>query len=143
MLRLPYFSPGATPAAFARRPPAVRHLRRALLRLRFSVGHSRTLSRRRRTRSGGAAMTILITGVADRCGRRALLVAGAALMALAGCVFAVSDEPIFLALAAVVGTISPSGKEVGPFLSLEQAILPETTEERQRTAVFSAYNLVA
>src|SRR5581483_4837833 len=33
--------------------------------------------------------------------------------------------------------------EVGPFLSLEQAILPETTEERQRTAVFSAYNLVA
>ncbi len=93
--------------------------------------------------AGGAAMTILITGVADRCGRRALLVAGAALMALAGCVFAVSDEPIFLALAAVVGTISPSGKEVGPFLSLEQAILPETTEERQRTAVFSAYNLVA
>jgi predicted MFS family arabinose efflux permease len=31
---------------------------------------------------------------------------------------------------------------VGPFLSLEQAILPQTTEEKQRTAVFSSYNLV-
>jgi len=91
---------------------------------------------------GGAAMTILITGVADRVGRRALLIAGAALMALAGCFFALSDNAIYLALAAVVGTISPSGKEVGPFLAIEQAILPETTGGRERTAVFSAYNLV-
>jgi predicted MFS family arabinose efflux permease len=47
-----------------------------------------------------------------------------------------------LALAAIFGTISPSGKDVGPFLSLEQAMLPQTTEDKQRTAVFSAYNLV-
>jgi MFS family permease len=92
--------------------------------------------------AGGAMMTILITSVADRFGRRVLLIAGAALMALAGSVFAVSANPTYLAVAAVIGTISPSGKEVGPFLSIEQAILPETTDERQRTAVFSAYNLI-
>ena len=92
--------------------------------------------------AGGAMMTILITSVADRFGRRVLLIAGAGLMALAGSVFAVSANPIYLAVAAVIGTISPSGKEVGPFLSIEQAILPETTDERQRTAVFSAYNLI-
>jgi MFS family permease len=92
--------------------------------------------------AGGAMMTILITSVADRFGRRVLLIAGAALMALAGSVFAVSANPIYLAVAAIIGTISPSGKEVGPFLSIEQAILPETTDERQRTAVFSAYNLI-
>ena len=64
-------------------------------------------------------------------------------MALAGCVFAISDQsdrarsspPIF-------GTISPSGKDVGPFLSIEQAILPQTTSDQHRTAVFAAYNLV-
>jgi hypothetical protein len=28
-------------------------------------------------------------------------------------------------IAAVVGTISPSGKEVGAFLSVDQAILPQ------------------
>ena len=92
--------------------------------------------------SGGAVMTVIITAVADRFGRRALLVVGAILMALAGWVFAVTDDPILLIIAAIFGTISPSGKEVGPFLSIEQAILPETTSNEQRTAIFSVYNLV-
>jgi MFS family permease len=92
--------------------------------------------------AGGAVMTIIITAVADRFGRKALLIVGAGLMALAGWVFAVSKDPILLTVAAIFGTISPSGKEVGPFLSIEQAILPQTTSDQQRTAVFSAYNLV-
>jgi MFS family permease len=92
--------------------------------------------------AGGALMTIIITAIADSFGRKFLLIAGALMMALAGCVFAVSDNPILLVMAAIFGTISPSGKEVGPFLSLEQAILPQTTHDRHRTAVFSAYNLV-
>ncbi|HEX9786464.1 MAG TPA: MFS transporter [Candidatus Binatia bacterium] len=92
--------------------------------------------------AGGAVMTILITSVADRFGRKTLLIIGALLMALAGCVFAVSANPIGLAIAAIFGTISPSGKEVGPFLSIEQAILPQTTRDQHRTVIFSAYNLV-
>ena len=92
--------------------------------------------------AGGAVMTIVITAVADSFGRRALLILGALLMALAGCIFAITDNPILLVFAAIFGTISPSGKEVGPFLSLEQAILPQTTQDQHRTAVFSAYNLV-
>ena len=63
-------------------------------------------------------------------------------MALAGSIFALSRDPILLPIAAVIGTISPSGKEVGPFLSIEQAILPQTTHDQQRTAIFSVYNLV-
>ena len=63
-------------------------------------------------------------------------------MAIAGWVFAVSDDPMLLAIAAIFGTISPSGKEVGPFLSIEQAIFPETTQDQHRTTVFSAYNLI-
>ena len=63
-------------------------------------------------------------------------------MAIAGWVFAVSNDPIFLTVAAIFGTISPSGKEVGPFLSIEQAILPQTTRDQHRTTVFSAYNLI-
>ena len=92
--------------------------------------------------AGGAVMTIIITAFADSFGRKSLLIVGALLMALAGWAFAVSDNPIVLTFAAVFGTISPSGKEVGPFLSLEQAILPQATSDRSRTAVFSAYNLV-
>ena len=92
--------------------------------------------------AGGALMTIVITSVADSFCRKTLLILGAVLMATAGWVFAISSDPLLLDLAAIFGTISPSGKEVGPFLSIEQAILPETTQDQHRTAVFSAYNLV-
>ena len=92
--------------------------------------------------AGGAVMTVILTAVADSFGRRRLLVLGALLMAMAGSVFAVSDRPALLIIAAISGTISPSGKEVGPFLSIEQAILPQTTDDQSRTSVFSAYNLV-
>ena len=92
--------------------------------------------------AGGAVMTIVITAVADRLGRKMLLIFSAVLMAIAGSVFASSNDPIFLTIAATLGTISPSGKEVGPFLSIEQAILPQATEDQHRTTVFSAYNLI-
>lgn len=92
--------------------------------------------------AGGAVMTIVLTALADTFGRRSLLVLGAVLMALAGVVFTVTNNPILLAVAAIFGTISPSGKEVGPFLSIEQAILPQTTHAQNRTAAFSTYNLV-
>jgi MFS family permease len=92
--------------------------------------------------AGGALMTLLLTSSADRLGRRRILILGAALMAAASVVFALTDQVLLLALAAILGTISPSGKEVGPFLSVEQAILPQTTTDARRTEVFAAYNLV-
>jgi len=67
----------------------------------------------------------------------------ALLMALAGAVFARATNPVLLIVAAIIGTISPSGKEVGPFLSIEQAVLPQATTNSQRTGVFAAYNMVA
>ncbi len=93
--------------------------------------------------AGGAAMTLALTAVADRLGRRRVLMMGAALMGLAGAAFALADHVVLLAVAAIIGTISPSGKEVGPFLSVEQAILPQTTGDQHRTSVFAAYNLVS
>ncbi len=92
--------------------------------------------------TGGAVMTIVITAVADSLGRKSLLILGAVLMAMAGSVFAVNTNPLVLIAAAIFGTISPSGKEVGPFLSIEQAVLPQTIDDRRRTMIFAAYNLV-
>jgi MFS family permease len=66
--------------------------------------------------TGGAVVTILITTAADTFGRKQVLILGALLMALAGCVFALTSNPLVLTRAAVFGTISLSGKEVGPFL---------------------------
>ena len=72
-------------------------------------------------------MTVFVTTVADQYGRRRVLIIGAALMALAGAVFALTDSLAMLSVAAVLGTISPSGKEVGPFLSVEQAVRKMTS----------------
>ena len=91
---------------------------------------------------GDAAISLLITRVADRVGRRRMLLLGAGLMILAGGVFAVTSNPLLLTLAAFIGTLSPSGNEVGPFLAIEQASLAHITPGQRRTHIFAWYNLV-
>ena len=78
----------------------------------------------------------------DSFGRKSVGDLGAVLMALAEFVFAVNSDRALLLAAVIVGTISPSGKEVGPFLSIEQAILPQTRNDRHRTVIFVGYNFV-
>ncbi len=90
---------------------------------------------------GDTAISLGITTRADRRGRRRMLVLGAALMVLAGIVFASTRSFVLLLAAAVIGVLSPSGGEIGPFLSVEQAALAELVPEERRTAVFAWYNL--
>jgi MFS family permease len=91
---------------------------------------------------GDTVISLGITTHADRLGRRHMLVAGAALMVLAALLFAVSDSFAVLLLAATLGVISPSGGEVGPFLSLEQAALAQLVSGERRTDLFAWYNLI-
>lgn len=91
---------------------------------------------------GDAILSLGIATVADRLGRRRMLMLGAGLMVFAGLIFGVSSHLVLLMLAAFVGTMSPSGGEVGPFLSIEQAALPQTTSDAYRTHVFAWYNLI-
>ena len=63
-----------------------------------------------------------------------MLIVGAILMAGAGLAFA-SDTQLHLSwwLAGTIGVISPSGNEVGPFLSIEQAALSQVIPTSDRT----------
>jgi predicted MFS family arabinose efflux permease len=70
-----------------------------------------------------------------------MLQVGAALMAAAGVVFFFTSRVELLMAAAIVGVISPSGGEIGPFLSIEQAALSQLLPDRERTRVFAWYNL--
>ncbi|WP_242342279.1 MFS transporter [Anaeromyxobacter terrae] len=90
---------------------------------------------------GDTALSLWITTHADRWGRRRMLVAGAALMALAGAVFAATTSFALLLLAATVGVVSPSGNEVGPFLAVEQAALSQELPAERRTSAFAWYQL--
>ncbi len=91
---------------------------------------------------GDAAISLAMTTAADRLGRRRMLLLGALLMTVAGLAFLLTAQPVLLILAAIVGVISPSGNEIGPFLSIEQAALAQLLPDRQRTRVFAWYNLV-
>jgi len=90
---------------------------------------------------GDTAISLWMTMTADRVGRRRMLLLGAGLMLLAGAAFALTRDFLFLVIAATLGVISPSGNEVGPFLSIEQAALSQIVSDRQRTRVFARYNL--
>jgi len=90
---------------------------------------------------GDAGVSLWITTRADRLGRRRMLLVGASLMAAGGVAFVLTRRPELLMLAAIVGVLSPSGNEVGPFLSIQQAALSETIADADRTRVFAWYNL--
>jgi len=93
------------------------------------------------TLAGDVVVSLLLTTRADRLGRRRMLVIGALLMIGAGVVFASTRALWLLTIAGIVGVISPSGHEVGPFLSIEQAALSHVVTDRTRTTVFAWYTL--
>jgi MFS family permease len=94
------------------------------------------------TLAGDAFITLWLTTSADRFGRKRTLILGALLMAGAGIAFVLTRNIFLLILAAVVGVISPSGNEIGPFLSVEQAGLTQIITANKRTQYFAWYALV-
>jgi len=91
---------------------------------------------------GDAVITLWLTTSADRLGRKRTLILGALLMAGAGVAFVLTRNIILLIIAAIIGVISPSGNEIGPFLSVEQAGLTQLIPNKNRTQFFAWYNLV-
>lgn len=90
---------------------------------------------------GDTVVSLWLTTQADRLGRRRMLLIGALLMAGAGLAFTFTRNFMFLVIAGTIGVISPSGNEVGPFLSIEQAALSQVTPPPVRTEIFAWYTL--
>ena len=90
-----------------------------------------------------SAFSTFIAGlVADRIGRRRTLVFFALTDCVAALVLFFSASAWAPVVAGVVGNMSVGAGEVGPCLSLEQAILPQASDSRRRTLAFSVYNLI-
>jgi MFS family permease len=105
--------------------------------LRFSdgqIGIFMTL-----TLLGDVLLSLLLTLVADRIGRRRILFGGSLLMVLAGTTFAIFENFWILLIAAVVGVISATGSEIGPFRAIEESTLSSLTTPETRTSVLSWY----
>jgi MFS family permease len=87
--------------------------------------------------------TLIATIYADRIGRKKILIIYAALMSFSGIIFFVSNNYVLLIISALIGTINVTGSETGSFLSLEQALLPQTIKEfKKRNLLFGIYNMI-
>jgi len=91
---------------------------------------------------GGAAFTILGSLVANKMGRRTSLSLFALLMTTSGILLTASTDLLIIFLAIFIGSIGVNATELGPFASIEQAIMPQTTDDEKRTYAFSVYNLL-
>jgi MFS family permease len=86
--------------------------------------------------------TLLASFYADRIGRRKMLIVYAALMSLSGAIFVSTDNYVILIIAALIGTINVTGSETGAFLSIEQALMPQTLiDYKKRNTIFALYNM--
>src|SRR5438128_8971441 len=94
------------------------------------------------TVASSAVYTLIASVFADRLGRKRTLIFFALTDALAGALLFSSDSLWAPVAAGIVGNMTVGAGEVGPFLTLEQAILPGASDGKRRTLGFSVYNLV-
>jgi MFS family permease len=89
-----------------------------------------------------ALVTTLASVLAGKIGMRNVLLLSSLAILLGG--FAIAFAPLkwMLSLAVIFGVISPAGYEGGPFGSIEQAIISQSTKHEKLTSAFSWYNLV-
>ncbi|KAI9872790.1 MAG: hypothetical protein M1830_001189, partial [Pleopsidium flavum] len=91
---------------------------------------------------GDVVISFLLTLFADGLGRRRILVLGAGLMSASGMVFAFSGSYWVLVAASILGVISPSGNEIGPFRAIEESTLAQLTPSEIRSDIFAWYTLI-
>src|SRR5690349_22079295 len=78
----------------------------------------------------------------DRIGRGRWLVMLGVVAAAGGGVFAFASDAVVLGAAAFLGMLNSLGKDRAAALALEQAILPSTGGEADRTRAFAWYNVI-
>jgi MFS family permease len=78
-------------------------------------------------------------GLAARIGRRATLAAAGVLMALTGFDLALATQPALLVVAGLTGMLGAASVDLGPFASVEQAVLAEAVAPQARNLAFARY----
>jgi MFS family permease len=90
---------------------------------------------------GSALLTLGVGVVAPRYELRHLLIAGAVLMTATG-VMLNAEDLLLIVVVAFIGTVNPSGGDVGMLVPLEQTVLARDVTDRDRTRVFARYSLI-
>ena len=91
---------------------------------------------------GTAVLTLAVGWIAPCHDLRPLLVFGAGLMAATGLVFPNVEHLLLIAAVGFIGTINPSGGDLGVLVPLEHAALAKSATDDRRTQVFARYSLI-
>ena len=91
---------------------------------------------------GAALAALLVLAAGHRFAQRSLLVALSTLPALGAAVLLASEAFTVVLVAAFVGMFNVHGRDRGAIPILEQALLPLTTTDAQRTRIFAWYNVL-
>jgi MFS family permease len=92
--------------------------------------------------SGAVSSALFVTFLGDRFGRRRALVLLALLAAIGGVALMLTSHLLAACSVAFLGMVNGMGRDRGAQLILEQAILPATTPDAQRTRAFAWYNVL-
>lgn len=92
--------------------------------------------------AGATAASVAVTLGGDRGGRRRVLVALGGAAAAGGAALAGPTTPAALAAVAFLGMVNGMGRDRGAALILEQAMLPATVGDAERTRAFAVYNVL-
>ncbi len=91
--------------------------------------------------AGCAVGTLLASFCADHFGRRKTVAMVGFFMALGGVVLIFSQGHFIVCLASFVGMLNGMGRDRGMGLTIEQAMIPQTTDDKNRTQSFAWYNV--
>ncbi len=91
---------------------------------------------------GTALLTLAVGMIAPRFELRSLLLAGAALAVITGLAFPAIESFAFVLVVSFIGSINPSGGDLGPLVPLEHAKLTQEAADAERTRAFARYSLI-
>ena len=91
---------------------------------------------------GTSITTWLVGQYVERIGRRRLLIWAALLAIATGLAYAASSSLAILLGVAFIGTVNPTSGDVSSSLPIEQAILAQEGEARDRVRLFARFNVV-
>ncbi|HME18500.1 MAG TPA: MFS transporter [Nitrososphaerales archaeon] len=92
--------------------------------------------------AGNVISNLALAYLEPRIGRRRLLLSFSLLMVPSGLLLAFTSNSALILLACVIGNISTTGTEAGPFQSIEAGVLPELAGGGEVVAAFGRYNMI-